>query len=235
MNHTTPSTREEILRTCEVIIEHHKAAFRDMQHAIGSREYQLATNVKRLLSPKTSEKTYVFMDEFPYIDSALRGAIAIDASPEFRIELRELVRRYELNTLIEQQGELSTDHADISEAAIGIAIFYLKRKEPDKALEALEGYRAKLLALTRIVQQQGRQESTKLASVLDTVSVAYGYLWHVNNEPGTPYQYPPEQAAYVARRLLRDLLTHEQRGNGINEVMQRMSPNQCPDKGEVTG
>ena len=45
---------------------------------------------------------------------------------------------------------------------------------------------------------------------------AYGYLWHVNNEPGTPHQYSPEKAAYEARKTLRDLLTHEQRGVGIN-------------------
>lgn len=63
-----------------------------------------------------------------------------------------------------------------------------------------------------------------LASVLDSVSVAYGYLWHVNNEPGTPQQYAPEQAAYRARFILRDLLSSEQRGNGINEVKARMNP-----------
>jgi hypothetical protein len=28
----------------------------------------------------------------------------------------------------------------------------------------------------------------------------------------------PERAAYEARKVLRDLLTSEQRGNGINEV-----------------
>lgn len=47
---------------------------------------------------------------------------------------------------------------------------------------------------------------------------AYGYLWHVNNEPGTPGQYPPERAAYEARKILRDLLTHEERGQCINDV-----------------
>jgi len=50
------------------------------------------------------------------------------------------------------------------------------------------------------------------------VATAYGYLWHVNNEPGTPHQYAPERAAYEARKALRELLTHEQRGEAINAV-----------------
>lgn len=58
-----------------------------------------------------------------------------------------------------------------------------------------------------------RAENERL---LGAVQRAYGYLWHVNNEPGAPNQYAPEQAAYAARRELRELLTHEQRGEGIN-------------------
>ncbi len=57
------------------------------------------------------------------------------------------------------------------------------------------------------------------------VETAYGYLWHVNNEPGTPNQYPPERAAYEARKALRDLMTHEERGNAINRVRELMTPN----------
>lgn len=50
---------------------------------------------------------------------------------------------------------------------------------------------------------------------------AYGYLWHVNNHIDAPLGTPsvtPERAAYTARRLLRDFLTNEQRGQGINEA-----------------
>lgn len=60
------------------------------------------------------------------------------------------------------------------------------------------------------------------AKMVDAVSLAYGYLWHVNNEPGTPNQYPPERAAYEARKILRDLMTHEQRGESINRVRELM-------------
>lgn len=50
------------------------------------------------------------------------------------------------------------------------------------------------------------------------MGVAYGYLWWVNNEPGTPHQYAPERAAYEARKVLRDLLTRAERGHFINVV-----------------
>ena len=60
--------------------------------------------------------------------------------------------------------------------------------------------------------------ASELTDVLEAVATAYGFLWHVNNEPGTPNQYAPEKAAYAARKVLRELLTHEQRGVGINRV-----------------
>ena len=54
------------------------------------------------------------------------------------------------------------------------------------------------------------------------IATAYGYLWCVNNEPGTPWQYPPERAAYAARKALRELLTKEQRGAAINEALTKV-------------
>lgn len=57
---------------------------------------------------------------------------------------------------------------------------------------------------------------------------AYGYLWHVNNEPGTPGQYPPERAAYEARKILRDLLSHEERGQCINDVRAELTKGVSP-------
>ena len=59
-----------------------------------------------------------------------------------------------------------------------------------------------------------------IEALLDAIATAYGYLWHVNNEPGTPNRYPPARAAYEARRCLRELLTAEQRGEAINRVWQ---------------
>lgn len=54
------------------------------------------------------------------------------------------------------------------------------------------------------------------------IAKAYGYLWCVNCEPATHRQYPPERAAYAARKELRDLLTKEQRGSAINAAVQEV-------------
>jgi len=59
----------------------------------------------------------------------------------------------------------------------------------------------------------------------DAIAVAYGYLWHVNNEPGTPNQYAPDKAAHEARKVLRDLMTHDQRGEAISRARELMGHN----------
>ena len=54
---------------------------------------------------------------------------------------------------------------------------------------------------------------------LDAVALAYGHLWHINNEPMAPIPLRSDgDASYAARKILRDLLTTEQRGNGINQA-----------------
>lgn len=62
----------------------------------------------------------------------------------------------------------------------------------------------------------------ELETLRELVGLAYGHLWCVNNDPGTPYQYKPERAAYEARKLLRDTMTHEQRGKFINRVVAQV-------------
>ena len=65
-----------------------------------------------------------------------------------------------------------------------------------------------------IPQQPSVPEGWKQA-----VALAYGHLWHVNNEPMAPIALrSSETAAYEARKQLRDLLTREERGLAINQV-----------------
>ena len=71
-------------------------------------------------------------------------------------------------------------------------------------------------------RQTMRQVEKENLELRKKIAVAYGYLWHVNNEPGTPCQYPPERSAYEARKILRDTMTHEQRGDGINAARELM-------------
>ena len=70
----------------------------------------------------------------------------------------------------------------------------------------------------------------ELQALRELVGQAYGHLWCVNNEPGTPARpYPPERAAYEARKLLRDTMTQEQRGvfisRAIMQVFGDLGPN----------
>jgi hypothetical protein len=71
-------------------------------------------------------------------------------------------------------------------------------------------------------RQTMRQIEKENIELREKIAIAYGYLWHVNNEPMTPCQYPPERAAYEARKILRDTMTHEQRGDGINAARELM-------------
>ena len=45
----------------------------------------------------------------------------------------------------------------------------------------------------------------RVAALEAAIQTAYGYLWCVNNEPGTPNQYSPERAAHEARKHLRGM------------------------------
>lgn len=62
-------------------------------------------------------------------------------------------------------------------------------------------------------------ERTMSRDVRMAVMMAYGHLWHINNEPAAPIAlYEPEKAAHKARLHLRDLLTKEERGEAISQV-----------------
>jgi hypothetical protein len=66
-------------------------------------------------------------------------------------------------------------------------------------------------------------------AVREAIAKAYGYLWHVNASMDAPAgvvltSMTPEQAAYKARKTLRELLTHEQRGKAINSVREELCP-----------
>jgi hypothetical protein len=66
-------------------------------------------------------------------------------------------------------------------------------------------------------------QSVKVEDAKNAIKTAYGYLWHVNAAKDAPAEcnvlsITPEEAAYKARKVLRNLLTHEQIGEGINEV-----------------
>lgn len=86
------------------------------------------------------------------------------------------------------------------------------------------------IIMSRQACVEAADEIERLRSAL---ALAYGYLWHVNTEPMAPIPtYSPERAAREARGVLRDLLTHEQRGNAINQVQAILGHN-AADKGRA--
>ena len=61
--------------------------------------------------------------------------------------------------------------------------------------------------------------AAEIKRLMDAIALAYGHLWHVNNDPMAPIPLRShETAAYAARKALRDLLTNEERGMAINRV-----------------
>lgn len=79
------------------------------------------------------------------------------------------------------------------------------------------------MTITNISDRE-RELAARVEALESAVMTAYGYLWCVNNEPGTLHQYSPERAAHEARKHLRHLLTNEQRGQGINSVLPIVRP-----------
>lgn len=83
--------------------------------------------------------------------------------------------------------------------------------------KAADIYRAMLDAAPQPASQP--QEAAQM--VPDAVALAYGLLWHVNAGMDAPAivrrpSLTPEKAACEARKVLRSLMTKEQRGDGIN-------------------
>lgn len=106
----------------------------------------------------------------------------------------------------------------------------------EKMAEIRENQAAlKRFAMDDTGEAASNAEREVLVKLRNVVGLAYGHLWLVNNEPGTPHRYTPWRAAYEARKLLRDTMTHEQRGEFINRVIamrQTLRHNSALDRNE---
>ena len=59
--------------------------------------------------------------------------------------------------------------------------------------------------------------SEYLRKLEDAIAMSYGYLWHVKTGS--------YKEAYEARKVLRDIMTHDQRGEAIKRVRELMGHN----------
>lgn len=98
----------------------------------------------------------------------------------------------------------------------------LANLEHDNYERSHKGYENRQADVAMIRAALAAQKAGDGDALREAVKIAYGYLWHVNNEPGTPNQYAPERAAYKARIVLREQLTKDERGEGINVVRAAM-------------
>lgn len=76
---------------------------------------------------------------------------------------------------------------------------------------------------------------SRIAELEAQLALAYGLLWHVNAGMDAPHGTPsltPERGAMESRKILRDLLTHEQRGDGINAARNYMVALAAEKEGE---
>lgn len=163
-------------------------------------------------------------DDYPPIYLKLAKAIVNDASSstnefilaELAISLQEEIERLEsdgkaLRTLISQlDAAIRRVAAELTGQACGGVDTGDEINPETGEPYGPGGHTGWLLA----------QEARKLR---DAIAMAYGYLWRVNNEAGTPNQYPPERAAYEARKILRDLMSPAQRGEAICRVSDLMN------------
>jgi len=73
------------------------------------------------------------------------------------------------------------------------------------------------------------RQAVEIETLREKVALAYGYLWHVNNEPMAPIPLrSPEKAAYEARKILRETLSQKERGEAINKVQAAIQKELTP-------
>ena len=74
-----------------------------------------------------------------------------------------------------------------------------------------------------IVELQAREKE-----LVDLAKLTYGYLWHINAGLDAPAilnvtSITPEKCSHIVRKLWLDVLTKEQRGEGINKTLEALA------------
>ncbi len=149
------------------------------------------------------------------VESALIDASPKGAAPRFELTNGQIAQLFNFGgtppsgTLLEDQDVLVIQNADTGHSGPGLYAHY--EDMPEEGAIYLDGQ---------------LPDSPKGGS--DALSRAYGYLWHVNHPEDIPAGHPfmsVDRAAVEARKQLRDMLTHEQRGEGINWVRDSLLAN----------
>ena len=80
--------------------------------------------------------------------------------------------------------------------------------------------------------EQSQKEIAELQArekvLVDLAKLTYGYLWHINAGLDAPAilnvtSITPEKCSHIVRKLWLDVLTKEQRGEGINKALEALA------------
>ena len=149
------------------------------------------------------------------IDASPKG---VHAAPRFELTNGQIAQLADFAGMpmagepLEDQDVLVIQHSDAGHSGPGVYAHY--DELPEEGAIYLDGQ---------------LPDSPKGGS--DALARAYGYLWHVNHPEDIPAGHPfmsADRAAVEARKELRDMLTHEQRGEGINCVRQKLLADMQP-------
>lgn len=131
-----------------------------------------------------------------------------------RQALRFLAIAKEKIKTLEAEIELSK-----STSELGHSLFAKQLIESDRLSHQVDAHSMTLvLSEARIIELE-----ESLASLQTSASIAYGHLWHIQEDPCAPKpMYPAFAAAKEARKCLLNTLTPDQRLQGIQAVAKEV-------------
>ena len=90
------------------------------------------------------------------------------------------------------------------------------------------GYKRSWQAATEQSQKEIAELQAREKALVELAKLTYGYLWHINAGLDAPAilnvtSITPEKCSHIVRKLWLDVLTKEQRGEGINKALEALA------------
>jgi len=114
-----------------------------------------------------------------------------------------------------------------------LAVF--EKQDPNTIIYADHAVQVRFLNFTAAWQaatEQSQKEVEALQArekvLVELAKLTYGYLWHINAGLDAPAilnvtSITPEKCSHIVRKLWLDVLTKEQRGEGINKALEALA------------
>ena len=114
-----------------------------------------------------------------------------------------------------------------------LAVF--EKQDPNTIIYADHAVQVRFLNFTAAWQAATEQSQKEIEALqarekvlVDLAKLTYGYLWHINAGLDAPAilnvtSITPEKCSHIVRKLWLDVLTKEQRGEGINKALEALA------------